>query len=121
MPTIMVAGDAQLVSICLSQLLAQHGYTVVEVADGVEAIDVYRSAKPDVVLIDLTLANKDGLAVLSEICQFDPRADVIMLAGLGQLSIMIEAIRVGARDFLVKPCEPEQVVRAVRRMLEKAG
>jgi two-component system, chemotaxis family, chemotaxis protein CheY len=120
MPTIMVADDTQFIRIRLGKLLAEQGYVVVEAADGVEAIDVYRSSMPDVVLMDLTMPNKDGLAALMEICRFDPHARVIMLTALGQQSLMIEAIRAGARDFLVKPCEPERVVDAVRRILKKS-
>ncbi len=119
MQTVMVADDAQFTRLRLGKALANQGYAVVEAADGVEAIDIYRSARPDVVLLNLTMLNKDGMAALAEICKFDPRARVILLTALGQQPIMIEAIRAGARDFLLKPCEPERVVQAVQRALEQ--
>jgi two-component system, chemotaxis family, chemotaxis protein CheY len=119
MQTVLVADDAQFTRLRLGKALADHGYAVIEAADGVEAIDIYRSARPDVVLMNLTMPNKDGMAALAEICLFDPHARVILLSALGQQPIMIEAVRAGARDFLVKPCEPERVVLAVQRALEK--
>lgn len=121
MQTVMVADDAQCTRLRLGKALTDQGYMVIEVADGAEAIEVYRSARPDVVLMNLTMPNKDGMAALAEICQFDPCARVILLTALGQQPIMIEAIRAGARDFLVKPCEPERVVRAVQRALEQTA
>jgi two-component system chemotaxis response regulator CheY len=120
MPIVMVADDAQFFRIRLGKLLAEHGYAVVEAADGVEAVDVYRATQPDAVLMDLTMPNKDGMTALTEICQLDPCARVIMLTALGQQSIMLQAARAGAREFLVKPCEPARVVGAVRRVLEQA-
>src|SRR5262245_20592234 len=119
MTTVMVVDDAQFIRMRLSKLLAEHGYLVIEAADGFEALDRYREARPDAVLMDLTMPNKDGLCALAEICRLDPCAKVIMLTALGQQQIMVEAIRAGAKDFLVKPYEPERVVRALRRVLER--
>jgi two-component system chemotaxis response regulator CheY len=118
MPTVMVADDAEFIRLRIGRMLSDEGYVVVEAADGQEAVSVYHRARPDVVLMDLTMPNKNGLAALAEICRFDPHARVIMLTALGQQSIMTEAIRAGARDFLVKPCEPERVVHAIKRLLE---
>jgi len=119
MITVMVVDDAQFIRLRLSKLLIEQGYHVVEAADGVEALDVYQAARPDAVLMDLTMPNKDGLTALTEICQYDPRARIIMLTALGQQSIMVDAIRAGAKDFLVKPFEPERVMRAIQRVLDK--
>lgn len=117
MTTIMVVDDAQYIRLSFARLLAEQGYKVIEAADGVEAVDRYRAERPDAVLMDLTMPNKDGLAALAEIRAFDPAARVIMVTAVGQQSIIVEAIREGAMDFLVKPSEPERVVRAVRRVL----
>lgn len=117
MTTIMVVDDAAFMRMRFARMLGDQGYAVIEAVDGVEAVDRYRLERPDAVLMDLTMPNKDGLTALSEIYAFDSRARVIMLTALGQESIVVEAIRAGARDFLVKPVEPERVVRAIRRVL----
>lgn len=119
MATIMIADDAQFIRLRLAKLLSEHGYAVIEAADGVEAVERYRNARPDAVLMDLTMPHKDGLAALAEICVINPQARVIMLTALGQQAIIIEAIRAGARDFLMKPLDPARIMRAVRRVLEQ--
>jgi two-component system chemotaxis response regulator CheY len=117
MAKIMIVDDSLFIRNRLSKLLAEHGYETVVARDGKEAVDTYRSAKPDAVLMDVTMPNKNGLEALNEIRQFDSRARVIMLTALDQRSVATQAIQKGAKDFLVKPIRSDQVTEALRRIL----
>jgi two-component system chemotaxis response regulator CheY len=115
---IMVVDDAQFMRMRVTKLLTEHGYAVIEAEDGEEAVQTYRSAQPDAVLMDITMPRKDGLMALSEIRQFDPQAKVIMLTALSQQTMVLEAMRGGAKDFLVKPYDPERVLKTLHKVLK---
>ena len=117
MATVLVADDAQFVRVRLSRLLKNEGYNIIEAGDGEEAVSQYCQHGPDAVLLDITMPQKDGLQVLKEIRTQDPKARVVMLTALGQQSIVLEAIKLGARDFIVKPFEQERVLEALRKVL----
>ena len=121
MHKILIVDDAQFIRLRLNKLLTAHGYKVVEAADGADALDTYRAERPDAVLMDITMPNQDGLAALAELRRIDPLAKVIMLTALGQQAIMVEALRAGAKDFLVKPFEADRVLGAIARVLRAAA
>jgi two-component system chemotaxis response regulator CheY len=102
---------------CLTKLLNKYGYKVIEAKDGVEAVKTYRKANPDAVFMDFAMPRKNGLDALSEIRKFDPKAKVIMLTALGQQAITLRAMQSGAKDFLMKPYEPEKVVKTLQKVL----
>ena len=120
MARIMVVDDAQFIRTRISRLLTKHGYEIIEAKDGEEAVQIYRSVQPDVVLMDITMPRKDGLAALTEIHKFDPRAKVIMLTALGQFSIAMQALKSGAKDFVVKPYDPERLTETLQKTLEQS-
>ncbi len=117
MAKILVVDDTQFMRQRVTRLLREHGYQAIEAKDGEEAVRMYAQDEPDLVLMDITMPNMDGLAALSEIRAYDPKAKVIMLTALGHQAIALEAIQAGAKDFLVKPYEPGQVLRTVQRVL----
>jgi two-component system chemotaxis response regulator CheY len=117
MAKIMIVDDSLFIRNRLSKLLAKHGHEPIMAQDGKEAVNAYRSAKPDVVLMDVTMPNKSGLQALDEIRQFDPQARVIMLTALDQKSVATQAIQKGAKDFLVKPIRSDQVIEALLKIL----
>ncbi len=117
MNKIMVVDDAQFMRVRLSKLLKGHGYDVTEAENGLQAVNTYRAAQPDAVLMDITMPEKDGLEALAEIRTFDPNAKVIMLTALGQESMVIQAIKSGARDYVVKPFDPDRVMLALQKVL----
>ena len=84
-----------------------------EAANGLEAVDRYKQLRPDVVTLDITMPEMDGIAALREILALDPQARVVMCSALGQESKVLEAVRAGARDFVVKPFAPERVLAAI--------
>jgi len=117
MAKILVVDDAAFLRVRISKMLAGNGYQIIEAENGARAVDVYKTDKPDLVLMDITMPEMDGLSALKEIRAFDPKAKVIMLTALGQESVVLEAIKSGARDFVVKPFEQERVMGAVGKLL----
>jgi two-component system, chemotaxis family, chemotaxis protein CheY len=116
--TIMVVDDAQFMRLRVTKLLSEQGYEVIQAADGEEAVETYRSARPDAVLMDITMPRKDGLTALAEIRAFDQKAKVIMLTALSQQTMVLEAMKSGAKDFLVKPYDPDRVLKILHKVLE---
>ena len=118
MARVLVVDDAAFMRKMVSDALTKGGHEVVgEAVNGVEAIDRYRELKPDLMTLDITMPEKDGLEALRDIMSFDPGARVIMCSALGQESKVLESIKLGARDFVVKPFQAERVNEAVGKAL----
>lgn len=117
MQKIMVVDDAQFMRVRISKLLTGHGFDVVEAENGEQAVRTYQSAKPDAVLMDITMPEKDGLQALAEIRSSDPKARVIMLTALGQESMVVQAVQAGAKDYVVKPFDPDRIITALQKVL----
>ena len=114
MARILVVDDAAFMRKMVSDALVKGGHEVVgEAGNGVEAIARFQELKPELTTLDITMPEKDGLAALKEIIELDPSARVIMCSALGQESKVLESIKLGARDFVVKPFKPERVQEAV--------
>jgi two-component system, chemotaxis family, chemotaxis protein CheY len=116
MATIMVVDDAMFMRKKCAQVLSQNGYTVVEAGNGREAVTAYQASKPDAVLLDITMPDMDGLQALKELLKIDPNARVSMCSAMGQQSMVIEALKCGAMDFVVKPFDVARVLGAVKKM-----
>jgi len=117
MTKILVVDDAEFLRVRISKMLVGDGYEVIEAENGALALNAYKSQKPDVVLMDITMPEMDGLTALREILSFDSGAKVVMLTALGQESVVLEAIKSGAKDFIVKPFERERVVGALQKLI----
>jgi len=117
MATIMVVDDAMFMRKKCAQVLTQNGYSVVEAANGTEAVAAYQQARPDGVLLDITMPDMDGLQALRQILAIDPSAMVTMCSAMGQQSMVIDALKSGARDFIVKPFDVARVIGAVKKMV----
>ncbi|MCL2111529.1 MAG: response regulator [Clostridiales bacterium] len=118
MPKIMIVDDAAFMRMMIKENLKKAGFSdFVEAGNGEEAIAVFNEAKPDLVLLDITMPVKDGLAALQEIRANDPGAQIVMCSAIGQEKMVIEAIKMGALDFIVKPFKPERLVQTVRNVL----
>lgn len=116
MATILVVDDAAFMRMRMSKILTEAGHTVVQAGNGIEAVEQYRATRPDAVLMDITMPEMDGLSALREIRALDPSARVAMVTALGQQQIVLEAVKSGAKDFLVKPCEGERVLATVSKL-----
>jgi two-component system chemotaxis response regulator CheY len=118
MARVLVVDDAVFMRKVVSDALNKGGHEVIgEAANGHEAVEQFQSLKPEVMTLDITMPEKDGLAALKEIIELDPAARVIMCSALGQESKVLESIKLGARDFVVKPFQAERVNEAVGKAL----
>jgi two-component system chemotaxis response regulator CheY len=118
MARILVVDDAAFMRKMVGDALTKGGHEVVgEAANGQEAIARFQELKPELMTLDITMPEKDGLAALKEIVQLDPTALVIMCSALGQESKVLESIKLGAKDFVVKPFQPARVLEAVAKAL----
>ncbi len=117
MAKIMVVDDAAFMRHKCVKLLTSNGFDVVEATNGYEAIDLYAEHRPDVVLLDITMPDMDGLSALRELIRLDPAARIAMVTALDQQGITMEALKAGARGFVVKPFKPEKVLAAIESLL----
>ncbi len=116
---IMIVDDAAFMRKRIRNILLKHGYEVVaEGENGKEAVDFYQQHSPDLVTMDITMPEMDGIEALQKIMDMDPKAKVVVVSAMGQQSMVIKAIKSGAKDFIVKPFEPDRVIQTVRRALE---
>ena len=118
MARVLVVDDAAFMRKMVSDALTKGGHEVVgEAGNGVEAVARYQELHPEVTTLDITMPEKDGLAALKEIIALDPAARVVMCSALGQESKVLESIKLGARDFVVKPFQADRVLEAIGKAL----
>ncbi|PWI58197.1 response regulator [Sulfoacidibacillus thermotolerans] len=115
---VLIVDDAAFMRMMIREILTKNGYQVVgEAGDGQQAVDKYKELRPDLVTMDITMPEKDGIQALKEIRALDPAARIIMCSAMGQQGMVIEAIQAGAKDFIVKPFQADRVLEAVRKTL----
>jgi two-component system, chemotaxis family, chemotaxis protein CheY len=117
MAKILIVDDAEFLRLRISKMLIGDGHQIAEAENGAKAVDMYKTFQPNVILMDVTMPEMDGLSALKVIRSMDPKAQVIMLTALGQESVVLEAIKAGARDFIVKPFERERVMSAISKLI----
>lgn len=118
MARVLIVDDAAFMRKVLSDALQKGGHEIVgEAANGDEAVAKVIELRPDVTTLDITMPTKDGLQALREILAFDPGSRVVMCSALGQESKVLESIKAGARDFVVKPFQAERVLAAIEKAL----
>lgn len=116
MARVLVVDDAAFMRKMVSDALTKGGHEVVgEGANGEEAVTLYQELKPELTTLDITMPEKDGLQALKDIMALDPAARVIMCSALGQESKVLEAVKSGAKDFVVKPFQPERILDAAAK------
>ncbi len=115
---ILICDDAAFMRMMIKDILTKNGYTVVgEAENGARAVEKYSELKPDLVLMDITMPEMDGIQALKKIKEGDAGAAVIMCSAMGQQAMVIEAIQSGAKDFIVKPFQADRVLEAVRKVV----
>lgn len=116
---VLLVDDLSFMRMVQKDILSGSGYHVVgEASDGLEAVEVYESLKPDIVLMDITMPNMNGLDAVNRILVADPQAKIIICSALGQQKIIVEAINSGIKDFIVKPFKAERLLSAIAKALE---
>ncbi len=115
---ILVCDDAAFMRMMIKDILTKNGYTVAgEAENGLKAVEKYKEVTPDLVLMDITMPEMDGIQALKEIKKNDPAAKIIMCSAMGQQAMVIESIQAGAKDFIVKPFQAERVLEAVKKVV----
>jgi two-component system chemotaxis response regulator CheY len=115
---ILIVDDAAFMRMMIRDILTKSGYEVVgEAQDGAQAIEKFKELHPDLITMDITMPEMDGITALKEIRKLDSNARVIMCSAMGQQSMVIDAIQAGAKDFIVKPFQADRVIEAIKKTL----
>ena len=115
---ILICDDAAFMRMMIKNTLSKGGYTVAgEAENGVKAVEKYKELSPDLVLMDITMPEMDGIQALKKIKETDPGAIVIMCSAMGQQAMVIESIQSGAKDFIVNPFQADRVLEAVKKVV----
>jgi two-component system chemotaxis response regulator CheY len=115
---VLIVDDAAFMRMMIKDILTKNGYEVVgEAADGKQAVDKYQEVQPDLVTLDITMPELDGIEALKKIRELDANARIIMCSAMGQQAMVIDAIQAGAKDFIVKPFQADRVIEAIQKAL----
>ena len=115
---ILICDDAAFMRMMIKDILSKNGYTIAgEAENGIKAVEKYSEVKPDLVMMDITMPEMDGIQALKKIKSMDASATVIMCSAMGQQAMVIESIQSGAKDFIVKPFQADRVLEAVKKAI----
>ena len=118
--TFLVVDDAIFMRTVLKKMLSEAGFNVVgEAGNGIQAIEMAQQLKPDIVTLDITMPEMDGIEAIEKILEVSPNTKIIMCSAMGQHSKVVEAIKKGARDFVVKPFEKTRVLQAIYNVMNR--
>ena len=118
MARVLIVDDAAFMRMMIKDILEKNGYEVLgEASNGIKAVELYKKERPDVVTMDITMPDMDGIEAVKAIRLFDPSAKIIMCSAMGQQSMVMDAIRAGAKDFIVKPFQHDRVLEAIRKVV----
>ncbi len=116
--TVLLVDDAAFMRMMLKDILVKNGYDVVgEAENGLDAIEKYKELKPKLILMDITMPEMDGIQSTKAIKSEFPEATIIICSAMGQQAMVVESIQAGARDFIVKPFQPDRVIEAISKVL----
>ena len=117
--SVLICDDAAFMRVMIKDILTKNGYDVAgEAENGLKAVEKYNETKPDLVMMDITMPEMDGIQALKKIKEADAGANVIMCSAMGQQAMVIEAIQNGAKDFIVKPFQADRVLEAVKKVID---
>jgi len=115
---ILLVDDAAFMRMMIKDTLTKNGYTnICEAADGEQAVEQFKKESPQLIIMDITMPNKTGIEALREIKQIDGAAKIVMCSAMGQESMVVEAIKLGALDFIVKPFKPDRILQTVAKII----
>ncbi len=118
MANILIVDDAAFMRMMIKDILSKNGYTVVgEAENGLKAVEKFKDLAPDLVIMDITMPEMDGIQAVKQIKTLNSAAKIIMCSAMGQQAMVIESIQAGARDFIVKPFQADRVIEAVKKVV----
>ena len=116
--SVLICDDAAFMRVMIKDILTKNGYEVAgEAENGIKAVEKYAETKPDLVMMDITMPEMDGIQALKKIKEADPGATITMCSAMGQQAMVIESIQSGAKDFIVKPFQADRVLEAVKKAI----
>jgi len=120
--TILIVDDAAFMRMMIKNIVTKNGYEVVgEAENGQVAVELYKQYKPDLVTMDITMPEMNGIEGVKAIRAINPGANIIMCSAMGQQAMVMEAIQAGAKDFIVKPFQQDRILQAIERVLARSG
>jgi two-component system chemotaxis response regulator CheY len=119
--SVLVVDDAAFMRMMIRDILAQEGYEIHEAVNGRDAVEKYAEVRPDIVTLDITMPEMGGLEALRRIREQDPDACVLIVSAMGQQKLVVEAMDLGAADFIVKPFQPTKVLETVKKCLQSSA
>jgi len=115
---ILLVDDAAFMRMMIKDTLTKNGYTnIIEAGDGEQAVEQFRNENPELIIMDITMPNKTGIEALKEIKGINAAAKIVMCSAMGQESMVVEAIKLGALDFIVKPFKPDRILQTVSKII----
>ncbi|SHE57903.1 response regulator [Clostridium fallax] len=118
MAKVLIVDDAAFMRMMIKDILEKNGFEIVgEASNGLKAVELYKKEKPDVITMDITMPDMDGIEAVKEIRKLDSNVKIIMCSAMGQQTMVMDAIRAGANDFIVKPFQAERVLEAIKKAL----
>lgn len=117
---VLIVDDAAFMRMMIKNILVEDGFEIAgEAKNGKEAIELYKELEPDLVTMDITMPDMDGIEAVKEILEIDKEARIIMCSAMGQQAMVIDAIQAGAKDFIVKPFKPDRVLSAIKKVFNE--
>ncbi len=118
MARIAVVDDAKFMRLVLKRILTQAGHEVIaEGQTGIDAVEIWARDKPDCMTLDIVMPKQNGIEAVKQIISFDPNAKIVMVTALGQEAFVLEAIKSGAREFIIKPFKNEEIIKAIAKTI----
>ncbi len=118
---VLITDDELFMRLTLRTMLEKNGYEIAgEAADGRQAVELYRQCKPDLVTMDITMPEMTGIEAMEKIIQLDPQAVIVMVSAMGQKKLLARALKIGAKDFLIKPFDEDKLLETLRRSILKS-
>jgi len=117
---ILITDDAAFMRMMIKNIVTKAGYEVIgEAENGAQAVEMYKEHKPDLVTMDITMPEMDGIQTVKAIKEIDPNANIVMCSAMGQQAMVMEAIQAGAKDFIVKPFQQDRILQTIERIIGK--
>jgi two-component system, chemotaxis family, chemotaxis protein CheY len=114
---VLVVDDAVVMRMMIKNILSKQGYEVVEAQSGIDAVEKYRTVRPDVVTMDMVMPDMDGISAVRQIIAEDPSAKIVMCTSMGQQQLVVEAVQAGAKSFITKPFQPPKILETIEKVL----
>lgn len=117
---VLLVDDAAFIRMSLKKILneSEYEFECVEAGNGEDAIRMYKTTSPDLVIMDITMPEMDGIAAVQKIVEYDPKAKIIMCSSMGYQAKVVDAVTAGALDFIVKPYNAEKVIKSIKKVLK---